>query len=105
MIMGGFDRMLPLQRFAESISKNSDDIRKILLIGQSGQRVAQELSSCGFTNYELSSEKLMGQIVAHARSFTQNGDSVVLSPGFASFDMFKNFEQRGQEFKSAVEKL
>jgi len=43
--------MLPLQRFAESISKNSDDIRKILLIGQSGQRVAQELSSCGF--YEL----------------------------------------------------
>jgi UDP-N-acetylmuramoylalanine--D-glutamate ligase len=99
MIMGGFDR------FAESISKYSDDIRKILLIGQSGQRVAQELSSCGFTNYELSSEKLMGQIVAHARSFTQNGDSVVLSPGFASFDMFKNFEQRGQEFKSAVEKL
>jgi len=59
----------------------------------------------GFTNYELSSEKLMGQIVAHARFFYPKRRFGSSLPGFASFDMFKNFEQRGQEFKSAVEKL
>jgi UDP-N-acetylmuramoylalanine--D-glutamate ligase len=105
MIMGGFDRQLPLERFAKYISEHSTDIRKLLLIGESSERVSHELTRLGFNNYLLSPEKSMDNIVDQARTLAQNGDSVVLSPGFASFDMFKNFEERGQMYKSAVNKL
>lgn len=105
MIFGGFDRQLPLENFASDIQKQADTITKALLIGQSAERTGQELTKAGFTNFELSSEKAMPEIVAHARELANNGDAIILSPGFASFDMFKNFEDRGNQFKAAVEAL
>ncbi len=47
----------------------------------------------------------MEEIVTEAKAHAQKGDAVVLSPGFASFDMFKDFEDRGQQFKEAVHNL
>jgi UDP-N-acetylmuramoylalanine--D-glutamate ligase len=47
----------------------------------------------------------MSAIVALARDQAMSGDSVLLSPGFSSFDMFKNFADRGQQFKKAVSQL
>jgi len=105
LIAGGFDRMLPLEGFAQSIAKNASDLRKVVLIGQSGQRVADALSTAGYTNFVISDAKTMPEIVAFARTLAQPGDSIVLSPGFPSFDMFKNFEERGLEYKAAVNAL
>jgi UDP-N-acetylmuramoylalanine--D-glutamate ligase len=103
--MGGFDRQLPLERFAKYIVDNTSDIRKIVLIGESSERVSQVLAQLGYNNFLLSKEKQMNKIVSQAKDQAKNGDSVVLSPGFASFDMFKDFEERGQSYKSAVSKL
>jgi UDP-N-acetylmuramoylalanine--D-glutamate ligase len=47
----------------------------------------------------------MPEIVGLAKGFAQEGDVVILSPGFPSFDMFKNFADRGQQFKEAVNDL
>lgn len=104
-IMGGFDRGLPLERLAQSVASHAQDIRKLIIIGASGKRLAEELEKAGFSNYILEASKAMPVIVNAAVSYAQPGDAVLLSPGFASFDMFKNFEDRGQQFKQAVQAL
>jgi UDP-N-acetylmuramoylalanine--D-glutamate ligase len=106
LIVGGYDRMLPLERFANFANLSADTFRTMLIIGASGARLAKAFDEAGFTNYLLDSEsKTMEQVVAHARKLAQPGDAILLSPGFASFDMFKNFEDRGLQFKAAVNSL
>lgn len=104
MIIGGFDRKLPLENFAKDVA-GAQDIRKVLLIGASAERAAEALQAAGFSNFQVSAAKDMAEIVHEAEVLAQPGDSVVLSPGFPSFDMFKNFEERGLLFKEAVNKL
>lgn len=106
MIIGGFERMLDLERFSSFIQNHANVLRTILIIGESGRRLEQNLMKAGFTNYLLDPNlTTMSAIVTKAQSLAQPGDAVVLSPGFASFDMFENFEDRGRQFKSAVEQL
>lgn len=102
MIIGGFDRMLSLDEMIQQIVKNAAGIRKIIIIGQSAQRIADTLSSNGFSNYLISQATTMAEIVAQANQHAVAGDAMVLSPGFPSFDMFKNFEERGRQFREAV---
>lgn len=105
MIVGGFDRGLPLGHLATAMREHTETMRKLIIIGQSGQRLAAELQKIGFSNYTLESSKHMAEIVASARTNALPGDSIVLSPGFASFDMFKNFTDRGLQYKVIVEQL
>jgi UDP-N-acetylmuramoylalanine--D-glutamate ligase len=102
MIIGGFDRQLPLDELIATIQKYRNDIRALLLIGASAKRLAAELEQTDFTDYHLSNAKTMEEIIAQARELAQKGDKVVLSPGFPSFDMFKDFEERGMLFVKAV---
>jgi UDP-N-acetylmuramoylalanine--D-glutamate ligase len=105
MIMGGFERNLPITHLAKALHAHQDQLRKVILIGQSAARLAGECDQVGFTNYHIETAKTMTEIVNQARQQAQPGDVIVLSPGFASFDMFKNFEERGLQFKAAVEQL
>jgi UDP-N-acetylmuramoylalanine--D-glutamate ligase len=105
MIIGGFDRNLDLTDLAAALKAHSKDIRHVLLIGASGQRTAYELEDEGFNKYTVSQAKTMKEIVAEATALAKPGDAVVLSPGFPSFDMFKNFEDRGEQYNAAVEQL
>lgn len=105
VIMGGFDRNLPLEEIAGTVKSHEDDIRKLVLMGASAKRLAGELDKVGYSNYGIEESKNMPEIVGHAKAFAQAGDTVLLSPGFASFDMFKNFEDRGEQYKNAVEML
>jgi UDP-N-acetylmuramoylalanine--D-glutamate ligase len=102
MIIGGFDRQLPLDELVARILDYRHDIRRILLVGASAKRVAAELDQAGFANYQISEAKDMDGIVTTARQLAHKNDSVVLSPGFPSFDMFKDFEDRGNQFVKAV---
>lgn len=105
MIIGGYDRMLPLESLAEAIVRNQATIRKVILIGASADRTAEVLQAKDYTNFEFCREKNMLEIVKAATEVAKEGDAVVLSPSFASFDMFKNFEERGNRFNEAVESL
>ncbi len=104
LILGGHDRGLPLDELCDAIAQ-ADDIRKIVAIGASSDRLVASLQEHGYTNIIQSDEKTMKPIVALAQSYAEPGDAVVLSPSFASFDMFKNFEERGRAFNAAVEDL
>lgn len=105
MILGGYERGLSLERLADTLKRHEQDIRKAVLIGQSAGRLSETFDAKGFHNYVHESARDMGAIVDHAMQFAQSGDAVVFSPGFASFDMFKNFEDRGNKFNEVVDNL
>jgi UDP-N-acetylmuramoylalanine--D-glutamate ligase len=105
LIAGGFDRGLPIDHLAKAIAAHASDLRKLVIIGASSRRLAEELQKTGFDNFIVDDSKDMAAVVSDARTAAQAGDSVVLSPGFASFDMFKNFADRGEQFKQAVNEL
>src|SRR3990167_2275679 len=101
VIIGGRDRMLDLGTLCQEIIKNSQSIRKILLIGESSARVSGELEQAGYGNFTVTGSKDISEIVKLAQSFAKSGDAVVLSPAFPSFDMFKNFQERGDKFNES----
>lgn len=106
VILGGFDRMLELDHFCEFAKQHAAEFRTLLLIGQSAERLSQVLLKHGFDNFVLANDlRAIDQVVAKATALAQPGDAVLLSPGFASFDMFKNFEDRGQQFSAEVAAL
>lgn len=105
LIIGGFDRRLSLERLADTLKKHQDDIQKVILIGAAAGRCSEVFEAKGFFNYVHESSRNMKAILLRALDFAQTGDAIVLSPGFASFDMFKNFEDRGEQFNEAVASL
>ncbi len=105
LIVGGFDRNLPLEHLAQTFKDHEKNLARVILIGASRERLAKELEDIAFHNFELADTKSMTEIVAAAKKAATAGDSVVLSPGFASFDMFKNFAERGAKFKAAIMEL
>lgn len=105
LIVGGVDKNLDLDELARNILVHKDQIRRIVIIGEVAHKIERELKAHGLSNYDILKDVTMSQIVEHAGRVAQNGDSVVLSPGTSSFDMFKNFEDRGTKYKEAVNKL
>jgi UDP-N-acetylmuramoylalanine--D-glutamate ligase len=106
MMMGGWDeRGLALDKLAVTLKDHRKDVRGMLLYGASAVRLAEELKAAGCTGYEVSTSTKMPALVAEAKALAKKGDAVVLSPGFPSFDMFKNFEDRGNQFIQAVHNL
>ena len=104
-VVGGYDRMIPIEHFGPFVKDHDKDIQSVLLYGQSAPRVAAELQRAGYTSFTISHAKDMAGLVADIRKTAKSGQSVVFSPGFASFDMFKNFEERGDLFKQEVQAL
>lgn len=101
LICGGYDRGLNYNDLAEAIS-NQKNIKKVILIGQTKNKIADHLTEAGFDKFEILDTTDFEQIVSRASEITEPGDVVLLSPGCASFDMFKNFEDRGQQFQAIV---
>ena len=102
MIMGGFDRNLNLGSLVDGIIANQQSIRKILLMGQSAPRFSKELAQKGFDKMLIAKGASMNAIIQEALQCAEANDTIVLSSGFPSFDMFKNFEDRGEQFKAGV---
>jgi UDP-N-acetylmuramoylalanine--D-glutamate ligase len=105
LIIGGYERGNDLSDLLQTVKSNEASIRAIIAIGASKQRIANESSQLGITNVHESNAATMVQIVDEAHGLAQPGDAVLLSPAFASFDMFKNFEERGDQFRQVVQSL
>lgn len=76
-------------------------VKALVLIGQDAQLIATECE--GATEIEFAEN--MQDAVVKAAQHAESGDAVLLSPACASFDMFKNFQHRGQKFMEAVESM
>jgi len=104
VILGGIDKGADWTELAEAIK--SHNIRKLVLIGQVRNKLLEFLKQNGVTApIESTDVKTMPEIVAIARNSAELGDVVILSPGHASFDMFKNFYDRGDQFRDEVNRL
>ena len=99
LILGGSDKKSKYDVLARVVT--SSNVREVVLIGAMGQKIAAALSSAGYTNIREGGNT-MSDIVATAAAAATPGDVVLLSPACASFDMFRNYKDRGEQFEAAV---
>ncbi len=98
LIAGGKDKGCDFTAARDAVKRH---VKCVVLIGEAAGRIEKEWK--GVTEV-IRAESLEGAVKSAALR-AEKGDVVVLSPGCSSFDMFKNFEHRGDEFKRIVEKL
>ena len=79
-----------------------EKVRAIVCLGVDNTPIIQSFYNTIGTLVETRS---MDEAVKLAQGFAQEGDTILLSPACASFDLFKNYEERGDLFKAAVQKL
>lgn len=102
IILGGSDKGADFAELAREINKN--EVREVITIGKLGPHIAELIRTTGFDQVtEVTGG--MRAIVEAARHAAIKGDVVIMSPACASFDMFKNYADRGEQFIAEVEKL
>lgn len=96
LIMGGHDKGLEMKNLLELIGESTKHVS--LLAGSGTDRIKESLPDAPvFDSLE--------EAVADARSHAESGDTVLLSPAFASFGMFTNEYDRGDQFTAIVKGL
>lgn len=98
LILGGRGKKTPYQPLA---TITQERIRQLILIGEDANNIASELGS--YAPFQHATD--MAGAVKSAFEAAERGDTVLLAPACASFDMFEGFEHRGNVFKSEVKKL
>ncbi len=102
VIFGGSEKNSDYQELAKITA--SSNVRDVVLIGETGPAIKEALIKAGYTAITDGGSD-MTTIVKTAASLARPGDAVLLSTACASFDLFKNYEDRGQQFKQAVQAL
>ena len=101
IIAGGVFKGGDVATLAEAVVKNN--VRALVLIGRSAPEIE---AACRAAGYEaIHRAGTLQEAVSQASALARDGDTVLLAPACASFDMFRDFEDRGDQFKAAVEIL
>lgn len=98
LIAGGLGKQ---QDFSPLHNPVQQYVREVILIGQDARLIADALQN----TVPLKFAKDLEEAVQLSKKIAQAGDAVLLSPACASFDMFQNFEHRGQVFMDCVRKM
>ena len=99
LLAGGYDKHVPLDGLAESAARRC---RAVALMGQTGPRLAEQIPVGGGNAPELVVAGSFEEAFAWAVSRSRPGDVVLLSPGCASYDWFRNFAERGERLVELV---
>jgi UDP-N-acetylmuramoylalanine--D-glutamate ligase len=102
IILGGSDKGARYDELARTVATTK--VHKVLLIGDQAAKIQVALEKAGFTDF-IPGGNTMTEIVTKAQSVARDGDIVLLSTACASFDMFTNYKDRGNQFKEAVRAL
>jgi UDP-N-acetylmuramoylalanine--D-glutamate ligase len=98
VIAGGVDKNESVAQLAESLARHAT---QVFLIGRDGEVIGAALDALGYTAWQYVGD--LAGAVAEARRVARAGDTVILAPGCASFDQFRNFADRGEQFKRLVQ--
>jgi len=105
LILGGSSKNSDFSLLGQKINQDKS-IKAIILVGKEAARIKEAIAKSGGTGAKLiEGAKNMHQIASQAYKEAKNGDVVVLSPACASFDMFKNYQDRGMQFIREVKRL
>lgn len=99
LIAGGYDKHLDPDSMVEAIRERA---RAVVLIGITAPALAEAIGADGPA---VARAEDLPAAVAKAAALAEPGNVVLLAPGHASWDMFENYEQRGEVFRRAVEDL
>jgi UDP-N-acetylmuramoylalanine--D-glutamate ligase len=100
LIAGGYDKGAD---FTDFIRGFGGKVKRLILLGETAGRFARTAAENGFADYTI--VKDMGEAVRLGYEFARPGDTVLLSPASASWDMYDNFEQRGDHFRALALEL
>ena len=100
LIGGGYDKD---SEYTEWIEAFDGKVKKLVLLGQTKEKIAADAEKCGFHDYVFADT--FEEAVMMAVEIAEPGEAVLLSPACASWGMFKNYEERGDKFKEIVNSL
>lgn len=100
LIAGGMDKK---SDFSQWLNICKGRVKTLILLGETRENIRKAAEELGFTQIRIVED--MRQAVEQASEEAEAGDVVLLSPACASWDMYPNFEVRGEEFKRFVENV
>lgn len=100
LIGRGYDKQSEYDEWIESFGGK---VRKLVLLGQTREKIADCAKKHGFTDYIFVDD--LQQAVDYCAEHAKEGEAVLLSPACASWGMFPNYEVRGKMFKDMVNAL
>ena len=98
LLLGGRHKGEPYTRLAAPLKTRC---RAVVAYGEAGPIVARDLGA----DVRVVTAGDFDDVLATARGLAQPGDAVLLSPACSSYDMFRNYEERGERFRAAVEAM
>ena len=103
LIAGGYDKNLDYSPLAKPILEH---VSKLILFGATSDKIYNAvINNKDKEDITIYVEKTLTDVVNRALKVATDGEVVLFSPASASFDMFKNFADRGKQFKDLVNKL
>ncbi|MCQ4637195.1 UDP-N-acetylmuramoyl-L-alanine--D-glutamate ligase [Anaerovorax odorimutans] len=100
LIAGGYDKG---SSYEELIQAFDGKVKHLVLLGKTAAKIKETAEKMGFTDSII--VKDMEECVKEGFRLAEPGDTVLLSPACASWDMYTSFEQRGEHFKNCVARL
>ncbi|HEX4929912.1 MAG TPA: cyanophycin synthetase, partial [Gaiellaceae bacterium] len=100
LILGGSLKGERFDEFAQDVARAN--VVAAYLIGEAAEPLATDL---GYANVPFYVSTTLERAVAEAAATAQPGEIVLLSPACASYDQFRDFEHRGEEFRRLVQNL
>ncbi len=97
LLLGGRHKGEPYTRLGPALAGRC---RAVIAYGEAKPRIMADLAGAGVPLIEAGT---FDEVMARARALVGPGDAVLLSPACSSYDMFKNFEERGRRFRDIVE--
>ena len=102
IIAGGYDKHIPFDEFGAKIAQKA---KAAILIGQTAGAIGKIIQNHPQNKAQVKYAKTLEEAVKLANGLAVEGDAVLLSPACASYDMFENYEQRGEQFIDLVDKV
>lgn len=100
LILGGFDRGIDYTPLVDFIGRSS--LKQLIYIGEAGKRIRAGVDAANLYKGKQDSVEAIAQAVDIAFKQTAAGRICLLSPAAASYDQFKNFEERGETYRALV---
>lgn len=99
LIAGGYDKHIGFEELGRCIAARC---KAVVLIGQTADKILDAVKAAGPSKAVIRKAASMEEAVLLCSKMAQKGDVVLMSPACASYDMFKNYQERGTVFRQAV---